>query len=161
MGTSMRRVAVGGWLGMVLLTLVVAPAWAEDESAWGYGLWHELMSPYCPGRALADCPSPAAEDLRTWIVEQAEAGRSKEEVEAVLFGKFGDEIRQAPKAEGFGITAYALPILVFLAGGALVAIFLRRQASKREDDAATFDGYGERVDSALEERFQEEFGDAP
>ena len=35
-------------------------------------------------------------------------------------------VRSAPKAEGWGLTAYAIPIIGFLAGGSLVMFVLRR-----------------------------------
>jgi cytochrome c-type biogenesis protein CcmH len=87
------------------------------------------MSPYCPGRALSDCPSPQAAELREWIVEQENAGISRSEVEQELFRIFGDQLLQAPRAEGMGLMAYLIPALVFAAGGALVVFFLRRQRS--------------------------------
>ena len=85
------------------------------------------MSPFCPGRALSDCPSPQAQTLRAWILVQAAAGRSREEVLAELLERYGDQILAAPRARGFGLTAYAIPIGVFLAGGVVVWLFLRRQ----------------------------------
>ena len=123
----MREVAVA-----LALTLLAA-AWAlpakadEEKSGWGYQLSREVMSPYCPGRALSDCPSPQAGELREWILEQEEAGVSKGEVEQELFRVFGDQLRQAPRAEGMGLVAYLIPIAAFAAGGALLVFFLRRQ----------------------------------
>jgi cytochrome c-type biogenesis protein CcmH/NrfF len=103
--------------------LVALPVFAAD---WGYDLAGELMSPYCPGRALSECPSPDAEKLRAWILAQEEAGRSRADVEAELFLQFGEQLRQAPKAEGVGLIAYAIPVAVFALGGLIVAVFLRR-----------------------------------
>jgi len=103
-----------------------APAEATAPS-WGYDLARELMSPFCPGSSLADCPSSQAQAMRAWILVQAAAGRSREEVEAELLAHYGDQILAAPRARGFGLTAYAIPIGVFLAGGAVVWAFLRRQ----------------------------------
>lgn len=53
-------------------------------------LSHDLMSPYCPGRTIASCPSPNARKLETHILEQAEAGKSREEIEASLVARFPD-----------------------------------------------------------------------
>jgi cytochrome c-type biogenesis protein CcmH/NrfF len=97
------------------------------EPGWGYGLWNELMSPFCPGRTLADCPSEQAEKLREWIVAQEEQGRPKDDVTQELFASFGDVLRQAPAAEGVGLAAYVVPVAIFVAGGGLVALFLARR----------------------------------
>jgi cytochrome c-type biogenesis protein CcmH len=104
-----------------------APQARAAEEGFGHALAREIMSPFCPGRVLADCPSPQAQTLRAWILVQAAAGRSQEEVLAELLARYGEQILAAPRARGFGLTAYAIPIGVFLAGGGVVWLFLRRQ----------------------------------
>jgi cytochrome c-type biogenesis protein CcmH/NrfF len=114
---------------LLLLALVAGPAAADAPGEqWAYELAHNLMSPYCPGRTLSDCPSPQADELRLWILEQARAGAPREEVEAELLRSFGDQLRQAPRAEGIGLVAYAVPAAFLLAGGVLLVAFLRRSA---------------------------------
>jgi cytochrome c-type biogenesis protein CcmH/NrfF len=123
----------GTALALALAWTAAAPAAAEpageQASSWAYEAAAELMSPFCPGRTLADCPSPNAESLRLWLIVQAAAGRSREEVEAELYERYGDIMRPAPKAEGMGLAAYLIPIAVFGAGGLLVAWFLRRNTA--------------------------------
>jgi hypothetical protein len=59
------------------LCLFALPAGAQTEAeGWSYEMWNDLMSPFCPGRTLADCPSDKAEELRQWIVDQEAGGRS-------------------------------------------------------------------------------------
>ena len=114
--------------GLAAATPAIAAAAEEAaEPGWAYGLWNELMSPFCPGRTLADCPSEQAEKLRAWIVAQEEQGRAKDDVTQELFASFGDVLRQAPAAEGIGLAAYLVPIAIFGAGGGLVALFLARR----------------------------------
>jgi cytochrome c-type biogenesis protein CcmH/NrfF len=121
-------VRAAGALLLLALVLGLAGAGAAEEAAeaWAYELSHDLMSPFCPGRTLAECPSPQADELRLWILEQARAGATREEVEAELLASFGDKLRQAPRAEGIGLVAYAVPGVFLLAGGALLLAFLRR-----------------------------------
>ena len=125
-----RRLAAAAFaaalLGLVPALAVRAVA-AEVGQGWAHAVAREFMSPYCPGRTLADCPSPQAQTLRSWILVQEAAGRTREDVETELLERYGDQLLAAPRAQGFGLTAYAVPIAVFLAGGALVAFFLRRQ----------------------------------
>jgi cytochrome c-type biogenesis protein CcmH/NrfF len=113
---------------LLLLALFAAgpAAAAEPDERWAYDLAHDLMSPYCPGRALAECPSPQADQLRLWIIGQARAGATREQVEAELAANFGDQIRQAPRAEGIGVVAYALPVAFVVGGAVLLVVFLRR-----------------------------------
>lgn len=108
---------------------------SDEPPRWAYQMAHSLMSPFCPGRTLAECSSPQADELRLWILVQASAGASKEEVEATILERFGDKVLSAPRAEGWGITAYALPIGGFLFGGIAVAMVLRRMARPEREPA--------------------------
>ena len=130
---GMRRAALLAGLAVLLLA---ASASGSAEETWGYDLADSLMSPYCPGRALPECPSPKAAQLREWILEQAKDGRSRADVETEIYARFGDRIRQAPKAEGVGLVSYVVPVLVFLVGGLIVVIFLRRAHSGRPEVAS-------------------------
>ncbi len=125
--TATSRLGRGIALGVLLLGLAL-PATADpaDPEGWAYELWHEIMSPFCPGRSLADCPSPQAESLRAWILVQEATGRSQADVETELLERYGDVILSAPRAEGIGLAAYAIPALAFVVGGVLVGVFLRR-----------------------------------
>jgi cytochrome c-type biogenesis protein CcmH len=109
--------------------LAAAPSLAAEpaeKEQWAYDLAHDLMSPYCPGRALAECPSPQADELRFWIISQARAGATREQVVAELAANFGDQIRQTPRAEGIGLIAYVVPAVAVGVGAAILALFLRR-----------------------------------
>jgi cytochrome c-type biogenesis protein CcmH/NrfF len=117
-------------LSAVGVLLLAGASWADAEpEGWAYELASQLMSPYCPGRTLSECPSPQAATLRMWIIVQESAGRPKDEVLEELYARFGDQLRGAPRAEGFGIAAYAIPVLAFLGGGILVWVFLRRHTA--------------------------------
>lgn len=149
---------IAAWALLLGLALA-APAAAEEEPPdWGYALAHDLMSPYCPGRTLAECPSPQADTLRLWILVQAAAGRSEAEVRAELYERFGEVLRAAPKAEGVGLAAYAVPAGAVVAGGLLLLWFLRRQTARPDDEAprAAAPAAGPALDPELERRIDED-----
>jgi cytochrome c-type biogenesis protein CcmH/NrfF len=110
-------------LGILLSFFLAGNASAEP---WAYDLAGELMSPYCPGRTLASCPSPQAAELVQWMVLQESAGSSQDEVVAILIERFGEEILGAPPAKGITLWAYVFPILGFVVGGGLAVVVLRR-----------------------------------
>ena len=140
---------------LLLCIPVLAGDAGGEEQAWSYQLWNDLMSPFCPGRTLADCPSEKAEDLRAWIVDQEAAGRPQQEVEAEILQTFGDSVRQAPLPTGLGLAAYVIPVLLFLVGGGLVVLFLKRQSagSARPGPVAA-------VDPELQRELDREIGGA-
>jgi len=109
---------------------------ADDAGTWHYDMWNSMMSPYCPGRTLLDCPSGQATELRTWIADQEAAGRGREDVEAELYEQFGDVILQAPKATGFGLAAYLIPVVGVALGALVLVIFLRRQTAPAQPASA-------------------------
>jgi cytochrome c-type biogenesis protein CcmH/NrfF len=55
-------------------------------------LSNDLMSPYCPGRTIASCPSEQARKLEDRILAEAKAGKSRDEIEQELVQQFGTEI---------------------------------------------------------------------
>jgi len=123
---------------------------------WAYDLANRLMSPFCPGRTLAECPSPQAESLRMWIVVQEASGRSKDDVLEELYARYGDEVRSTPRAEGFGTAAYVIPVVAFLVGGVLVGVFLYRWTHRGGGDGDGPPPPTPVLDPELERRLDEE-----
>ena len=72
-----------------------------------------------------------------------------------LIERFGDAILAAPRPEGFGLAAYLVPVLVFLAGGVLVGILLRRFTRVQPLPAAGV-ALHEPLDPELERQVDEE-----
>ena len=132
---SRRALLVLTGLGLALAALSVVPA-ARASEGWAYQMANELMSPFCPGRSVADCPSPQAQTLRMWLIVQESAGRSRADVEAELVSRYGETILGAPRARGFGLTAYTIPVAAAVAGALLLSWFLRRQTRKRQTPGA-------------------------
>jgi cytochrome c-type biogenesis protein CcmH/NrfF len=137
------------------MLLAGAAGAAEGQAGWAYDLSHQLMSPFCPGRTLPDCPSPQAAELQKWIREQERIGRTRGDVEAELVAQFGELILQAPRARGFGATAYLIPTVLILAGGSLLVYFLRRQTQASVLTAPPSTGLRP-VDPELEQRLEAE-----
>jgi cytochrome c-type biogenesis protein CcmH len=149
----LHRALIPVLFGALLCAATPATEARAEEAGWSYEMWNDLMSPFCPGRTLADCPSDKAEELRRWIVDQEAVGRAPEEVQAEVLATFGDTVRQTPAPTGMGLAAYVIPILLFLAGGGLVGVFLRRQtrASPRPAPVVA-------VDPELQRELDEEIG---
>lgn len=144
---------------LALLVLLAAPVGAaRAEEPWSPDVWHDVMSPYCPGRTLADCPSPQAQDLRAWIADQEAQGRPRAEVEEQLYRLYGDVILSAPRAEGWGLAAYGVPLAAFLLGGGVLFVFLKRQAAAPAEAPAP--APAALADPELERIVDEELGNA-
>ena len=82
-----------------------------------------MMSPFCPGRTLADCPSPNAaawrEEIRLWV----DAGTPDAVIRARLQARMpGTDLTAVPR----GPLGWALPGLILLAGLGILVAALRR-----------------------------------
>ncbi|MEZ4332572.1 MAG: cytochrome c-type biogenesis protein CcmH [Myxococcota bacterium] len=96
------------------------------RSGYAYDLAGELMSPFCPGRTLASCPSPQAGELIQWIATQEAAGVTRDEVVRMLIDRYGEDILGAPPAKGITLWAWVLPVIGFFAIGTFALLVLRR-----------------------------------
>lgn len=85
-------------------------------------LSRDLMSPFCPGRTLADCGSPDAAAVRKEIHEALAAGETPEQIRAQIEGRFGDHVVGVPRE----LVGWLLPIAALLAGAGALVWILRR-----------------------------------
>lgn len=90
-------------------------------------LSNELMSPYCPGRTISACPSGQARKLEDHILAEARAGKTREQIEADLVSRFGDEIVGYAPPPGMLYVALVVGLVALL----LVALTGRRWARRR------------------------------
>ncbi len=88
-----------------------------------------VLSPYCPGLLLANCPSPQADSLRKAITERARGGESRAAIEADLLAYYGEAVRAAPVGTGLGLAAWFTPGIAVLLGGIFIALWLRRRTA--------------------------------
>ncbi|MDQ3941043.1 MAG: cytochrome c-type biogenesis protein CcmH [Actinomycetota bacterium] len=112
-----------------LLVAVAAPASASPQDL-ANDISNEIMSPFCPGVTLHDCPSKAALNLRDQIEEWAAAGWSRERIMSELVSQYGERVRGAPLTRGSGLLAWVLPGLALI-GGLAIAFALARRWTRR------------------------------
>jgi cytochrome c-type biogenesis protein CcmH/NrfF len=89
-------------------------------------LSRNLMSPFCPGRTLADCGSPDAAVVRDEIRASLRAGESPDAIQKRIETRFGEHVIGVPQ-QGIG---WALPISVLLIGALLAGIALLRMVQR-------------------------------
>lgn len=97
--------------------------------ALAYDIAQRTMSPFCPGRTLADCPSGNATEWRQDIRAMLEKGMSPAEIQKVLNQRAGENLSGAPESS----LGWALPVA--LCAGALVVLTLVLRRIRRDDAA--------------------------
>ena len=128
------------------------PPEVEREAGRVFG---SVMSPYCPGRLIADCPSGAAVELRENIRERIAAGESADAIREELYETFGAYVRAAPPAEGFDLLAWVVPPILLGVSAVLILLWIRR---RQPEAAPTDDAAGPVLDQDAKARIARELG---
>lgn len=125
-----------------VLSLAPAASFAQGQAAVDKGaaqaeaqvLFREVMSPFCPGLTLADCPSPNAFDLRKDIQARLERGESRESIVDALVAQYGTELLSDPSDTPIGRVVWGVPFLLAVLAAGVLAIFVRRMTRGRQAD---------------------------
>jgi cytochrome c-type biogenesis protein CcmH/NrfF len=131
------------WTRLAAATLVSGAVFLGGPAAAGpedvaNDISAEVVSPFCPGVTLHDCPSAAAVDLRNKIETWLEAGSTRQEVLDRLKDEYGTTIYAAPEAKGTGLFAYVLPAAAVLGGLGVVVLIALRWTNKRGGSPSAF-----------------------
>src|SRR3954447_15445018 len=99
----------------------------------------EVMCPIC-GTLLELAESPQARREKVFVAKLVAAGRSKAEVRDALVAQYGPSVLALPKASGFALSAYLVPILaIAIAAVALVFSVLSWRRSGRANEPSAGD----------------------
>jgi cytochrome c-type biogenesis protein CcmH/NrfF len=99
-------------------------------------LSQEIMSPYCPGKTLAMCPSGGAAELRRRIQDKAEHGKSKAEIKEEIIDEIGEKYRreEPPTSDNVSLAALVVLGLLFCFGAVW---YLARGTDDEPSDSET------------------------
>jgi cytochrome c-type biogenesis protein CcmH/NrfF len=98
-------------LGLGLLSL--APAAGAAPQTTVTEIEGEVMCPIC-GTLLELSDSPQAQREKVYVAKLVAAGKSKAEIKDDLVAQYGPSVLALPKASGFDLTAYLVPVLAIL-----------------------------------------------
>lgn len=132
--------------------LVVASAFAQvadrrplqfrdtTEEARFRDLTHELRCVMCQNQSIADSDAQIAVDLRREILRLMREGRSDEEIRRFLVDRYGEFVLYRPQVGPGTWLLWFGPVVVLLAGGAVVWRIVRDRSARpdtqpRHDDA--------------------------
>lgn len=123
----LAAIAVVGGLALGL-SLVSGPD--PDDVPTSAEVAGRMMSPFCPGLTLEECPSDQAARVRAEIDEMVRRGDTNEEIDRWIVGNFGEVALARPGSS----LAWVAPPLLALAGAGAVALILRRKVRPAPED---------------------------
>lgn len=86
----------------------------------------QLRCPVCQGESVADAPSTLAQQMRSVIRAQLASGKSKQQVIQYFLSRYSaQDIVWSPPWQGFTLLAWLVPIVLLLAGLALLVFIWR------------------------------------
>ncbi len=129
--------SLAGIAGVALaVVLVVAPiATAAGPQDIANSISERVMSPFCPGVTLHDCPSDNAIQLRSQIAEWAARGWSAQRIMAKLVAEYGPDIRAVPSDRGVSRLVWLLPSIALVLGAGTAGVLAWRWTRTSTDPA--------------------------
>jgi cytochrome c-type biogenesis protein CcmH/NrfF len=121
-------------IGLCLIALPATATAAPAPQTTTNAIEAEVMCPVC-GTLLELAESPQAKREKVFVAKLVAAGKSKSEVKDALVAQYGPSVLALPKASGFDLSAYLVPILA-LAVAVVVLAFsvLRWRRSGRDEE---------------------------
>jgi len=126
---------------LILMLLLVTSVQAQEplqfdsdaQQAHFEQLTRELRCLVCQNQNLADSDAPLAHDLRKDILEMMKAGRSDDEIKQFLVERYGDFVLYRPPFKGDTLLLWLAPLILLLAGAALVIHNIRARGRLLSD----------------------------
>ena len=109
---------------------------------------NRMMSPFCPGLTLEECPSGQSSRVRAEIDQLVARGATNAEIDRWIVDNYGEVALARPG----GSLAWITPPLLVVAGLAAVALILRRRVKPAAGPEP------EELSERDESRFEQDFG---
>ena len=125
------------WLALALVLVAALAIGARHRSSTSLDthvrrIASQVKCPTCQGQSAADSNAASSEAIRDEIRVRLQEGQSDGEIRAYLVSRFGRDILLKPPASGISGLVWALPVVVFVAAGAALAVSFRRWRRMQE-----------------------------
>ena len=134
----MRRLRAPVRWGILLLCLLASFGWPSSTAdadgpldAEARAIARSLLCPICENLSVLDSPSPLAQQMRGIIQEKLSAGESREQIIQYFVDRYGEGVLMEPPKHGFSLLVWLGPVLVAMAGVAILSLTLRRWLQQR------------------------------
>ena len=120
----MRRAAALA-VGLLALAVSTAAIASPARQTTVHDIEDEVMCPIC-GTLLELADSPQAKREKVYVAKLVAAGKTKAEVKDALVAQYGPSVLALPKASGFDLSAYLVPIIAIAIAAIALAFSVAR-----------------------------------
>ena len=149
-----RAVAVAAAVAVIAFLTVPAAALGATPRTTLLDIEDEVMCTVCGVPLNQASNAPAAQEQRELINRLIAEGKTREQVKQRLAAELGPEVLAVPRQSGFQLTAYLVPIALFLAALGALAFAVPRWLRRRPRPGA--ETGGPELDAADARRLDEE-----
>lgn len=116
--------ALAAALALTVLTIPALASAAQPRTTLN-DVEGEVMCPIC-GTLLELADSPQAQREKAFISGLIAEGKTRAQVKDALVAQYGQEVLALPKASGFDLSAYLVPVIGFAIAAAALAVGVLR-----------------------------------
>ena len=98
-------------------SVAISPTFSEEQTI---NIAKNLRCLICQGQTIHESNSDFAESMKKYIKSELENGKTNEEIFSSLVEKYGQWIVYDPGISRNTLLLWALPLLLFLVGGAII-----------------------------------------
>jgi cytochrome c-type biogenesis protein CcmH/NrfF len=120
-----RRVAATAVLAIGLLALAASAIASPVRQTTVHDIEDEVMCPIC-GTLLELADSPQAKREKVYVAKLVASGKTKAEIKDALVAQYGPSVLALPKASGFDLSAYLVPIVAIVIAVIALALSVAR-----------------------------------
>ena len=110
----------------IIFFLSLTPLHSNNNKTELLEIYKNLRCLVCQGQSIADSNSDFAVTLKLVVQDQINTGKTKDEIYSFLISKYGEWIVYQPTFSKNNLLLWALPYLVFIFGGLVIYIIVRK-----------------------------------
>ena len=111
----------------IIYFLFLTPSFSDNDKAELSEIYKNLRCLVCQGQSISDSNSDFAQTIKLVVQDQINEGKSEKEIYNFLVEKYGEWIVYKPSLNKANFLLWILPYLVFLSGGVLIFLIIRKK----------------------------------
>jgi len=110
----------------IIFFLFLSPLNSNNDKTELLEIYKNLRCLVCQGQSIADSNSDFAVTVKLVVQDQINTGKTKDEIYNFLISKYGEWIVYQPTFNKNNLLLWILPYFIFIAGGLIIFVIIRK-----------------------------------